>query len=46
MKVLICPICGGINFEWNPWLGGIICYDCKKEIIPLATPQETGGKGR
>jgi len=39
-KELICPICGGVNFAWNPWLERMFCYNCRKEIIPLATPWE------
>lgn len=41
MKVLICPICGDVHLNY------LIsddakryCLDCKKEIIPLATPKE------
>ena len=37
MKVLICPICGGKDFGYNVWLKR---HFCKKEILPLATPQE------
>ena len=41
MKVMICPICGskdhighyGYKDRW-------LCGSCKKEIIPLVTPQE------
>ena len=48
MKVYICPICGDKNIDEDIELDGdkivgggtFFCYDCEREVIPLATPQE------
>ncbi len=38
MKVPICPICGGKNIIVLE--EEACCINCKREIIPLVTPQE------
>lgn len=39
-KVKICPICGGWKITYLIRFNGNYCMDCKREVIPLVTPQE------
>ena len=40
MKVKICGICGGNEVIYNSRADEYWCLRCKREIIPLVTPQE------
>lgn len=39
-KVMICPICGSDEVIFDPKQCLYWCLRCRKEIIPLVTPQE------
>lgn len=40
MKILICPICGGIKLRYSFREGTRWCLNCHTEVIPIVTPQE------
>ncbi len=45
--VYICPICGKVvrAIDWDEHWDESWCENCKREVVPLATPQGRTGKG-